>query len=161
MLLVDILIQERRFFASCLLSYTSSPFCKVSILTMEKECKFIHFRVDHFSEGSKSTNLVRFHYHMTMKKKGPQLMRQYAISSGLQLTRQHFVRGCAATRSIRSQVSSYLKGNIHKYKVFLMFKIFKNWTFCASFIKFHQKMRKLLEFLVFVIVNMGAAILNI
>ena len=33
--------------------------------------------------------------------------------------------------------------------------------FGESFIKLNQEMRKLLEFLAFVIVNMGAAILNI
>ena len=33
--------------------------------------------------------------------------------------------------------------------------------FGASFIKIHQEIRKLLEYLAFVIVNMGAAILNI
>ena len=33
--------------------------------------------------------------------------------------------------------------------------------FGASFIKLHQEMRKLLEFLAFVIVDMGATILNI
>ena len=33
--------------------------------------------------------------------------------------------------------------------------------FGPSFIQLHQKMRKLLEFLAFVIVNMGAAILNV
>ena len=33
--------------------------------------------------------------------------------------------------------------------------------FGASFIKLHQEMRKLLEFLAFAIVNMGAIILNI
>ena len=41
-----------------------------------------------------------------------------------------------------------------------MFKIFTTEHFGASFIKLHQVMRKLLEFLAFVIVNMGAAILN-
>ena len=39
--------------------------------------------------------------------------------------------------------------------------IYKLNIFSASFIKIHQEMRKLLEFLAFVIVDMGAAILNI
>ena len=34
-------------------------------------------------------------------------------------------------------------------------------NFGSNFIKLHQELRKLLEFLAFLIVNMGAAILNI
>ena len=76
-------------------------------------------------------------------------------------TRRKWVKQGRQNASAENAFINPLRKRSQNIKYVWCSKYLQTEHFGASFIKLHQEMRKLLEFLAFVIVNIGAAFLNI